>query len=134
MLVFFMLAVACGEGEVKRPFSTVPDMPPDLVQAIEDQFIIYLNASGCDIRPPKSAWDPPEDPRHSVTFVFGRNLKLKRGSRGEIIGQDRRGTAEIDQVNSCIDRAILTATDMTFPAVIEKGTMTLEFPLVPRPQ
>ena len=131
MFGFLIFALACGEGNLERPFSTVPGTPPDLVQSIEDQFIIYLNASGCDIRPPKSAWDPPEDPRHTVTLVFGKNLKLKRGSRGEITGADRRGKAEIDKVNRCIDQAISTATGMTFPTVIEKGAMTLEFPLVP---
>ena len=131
MFGLIVLAFACGEGPLERPFSTVPGTPPDLVQSIEDQFIIYLNAAGCDIRPPKSAWDPPEDPRQTVTLVFGKNLKLKRGSRGEVMGADRRGKAEKELINRCIDEAISTATDMTFPAVIEKGSMTLQFPLVP---
>ena len=131
MFGVIVLALACGEGSLERPFSAVPGTPPDLVQSIENQFIIYLNAAGCDIRPLKSAWDPPEDPRHTVTLVFGKNLKLKRGSRGEVVGGDRRGKAEKDLVNQCIDEAISTATGMTFPTVIEKGSMTLQFPLVP---
>ena len=47
------------------------------------------------------------------------------------MGADRRGKAEKELINRCIDEAISTATDMTFPAVIEKGSMTLQFPLVP---
>jgi hypothetical protein len=129
-MIGFLLMIACGEGPVQRPFSTVTNVPPELVRSVEDQFIIYLNASGCDIRPPKNVWDPQEDPRHLVTLTFTDDLKLKRGKRGEVIGGEYRQNHEIEAVQDCIDEAIGLATGMIFPAIVEKSKMTLEFPLV----
>lgn len=129
-MIGFLFMVACGEGPIQRPFSSVPNVPSDLVRSVEDQFIIYLNASGCDIRPPKKAWDPPEDPRHIVTLTFTDDLKLKRGKRGKIIGDDYRQRHQVEATENCIDEAISLATGMIFPAILEKSKMTLQFPLV----
>ena len=129
-MIGLLWLIACGEGTIQRPFSSVPDTPPDLVLAVENQFIIYLNSAGCDIRPPKKSWDRPEDPRHTVTLTFSSKLKLKRGERGDIIGNDPRQSYQIKEIDDCIDEAVSVATGMTFPAVLKKGKMTLQFPLV----
>lgn len=124
------IILGCGEGKINRPFSPINNIPEEFIIAIEDQFIMYLDASGCETRPSKNSWDPPEDPRHLVTFYFRENLTMAKGVRGEIIGKEIRQREEIDKVNDCIDQAIVFSKDMIFPTAPQKMSLTLQFPLV----